>query len=239
MRDLCKSHNLVVGPDGKCVLCKRATSPPIPLVSDETEALISKIFTWILCACLVGAGASLVYVWRLDPGYQGARYVGAPSDGAARDTPSSPTGTPALAAQARATAQRANGERETPAQKPNAAGAQKPKSADTKRAAAQPAGAKPTEPVDVVMYSAPWCSICDRSRDYLLARNVTLTERDIDRDQAAARKLKKIDPSLPLPSFEIGGKSFVGFNPWQLEDAIREASLQRYSARTPPLRRKL
>jgi glutaredoxin len=80
------------------------------------------------------------------------------------------------------------------------------------------------------MYATPWCFICDRARDFLLARNVVLTEYDVDRDKEAARRLTKANPSASLPTFEVGGRTYVGFNPWDLEDAVRDAAQQSYSA---------
>ena len=72
---------------------------------------------------------------------------------------------------------------------------------------------------------------CDRARDFLLARNVVLTEYDVDRDKQAERRLTKANPSASLPTFEIAGRVYVGFDPWGLEDALRDAVPQSYSAR--------
>jgi glutaredoxin len=87
-------------------------------------------------------------------------------------------------------------------------------------------------PVAVTMYVTPWCSICDRAREFLLARNVVLTERDIERAPASVRRLRKLNPALSVPTFEIEGQPYVGFNAWDLEDAIRNAKEKRY-ARLP------
>jgi glutaredoxin len=218
MRELCASHNLVLGADGKCVLCRRPKQP-LFAVREETESLVSKVFTWFLFLCLLAAGGALINASRLGAGYTGGRYTAAPDQ--RRADASSPQSATKLAQNARP---RARGDQ--PRQAPTRA-AQKP-SAITSAAAVAAA-----PPVPVTMYSAPWCYICDRSRDFLLARNVTLTELDIERDHAAAKRLRQLNPTSSLPTFEVAGRVYIGFNPWDLEDAIRDAMLQRYSARTP------
>ncbi len=218
MRELCKSHNLVLGPDGKCVLCKRPATPLFS-VRQETETLISKIFTGLLGVCLVIAASALVYAYTLDPGYTGPRWRG----GAARGHIASTTQLKSTAQTASQTAPRAPDAAEKPAARqpdPN------PLSASQRLAALGPK-------VDVTMYSAPWCSICARARDFLNARNVSLTEYDIDRDSAASQRLGKLNPARSVPTFELAGKTYVGFNPWDLEDALRAVREQRYSARAP------
>jgi glutaredoxin len=233
MRELCKNHNLVLANDGKCVLCRR---PAVPLfqVREETEDLISRVFTWLLGACLLVALAALVYTTRLDAGYTGGRYLAAPglgrADGSAPNL-GEPAAPPANAAQINATtpakAQAAPNSAADATRPPVAlAAADKQVRPDDR---VLPAAARAS--VNVTMYGAPWCYICDRAHDFMLARDVTFKEINIERDQAGARKLAKLNRDMTVPTFEIDGRAYVGFNPWELEDAIRDAAAQRYSAR--------
>jgi glutaredoxin len=239
MRELCQTHNLVIAADGKCVLCRR---PPARLfaVREEHETLISRVFTGLLGVCLVAALGALIYMSQLDGGYRGGKYVPGPvalgqlsarqqqllQQALQEDRQSTET-SGAVDAGA-ATAQDAAAPAVQPAsvQKSEATAAGKPAttSAVTKAAA-------PSAPVAVTMYATPWCFICDRARDFLLARNVELTEYDVDRDREAERRLKKGNPSASLPTFEIAGRTHVGFNPWELEDALRSAAVPSQSAR--------
>ncbi|MFI5309054.1 MAG: glutaredoxin domain-containing protein [Polyangiales bacterium] len=214
MRELCSIHNLALGPNGKCVLCRRPKQP-LFAVREETESLLSKVFTWFLGACLLMAAAMLFYSSKLDQGYSGGRYSGEALQSATPKSTASPAKT--SAAQPK---QAANGSSAKTVQV-------RPEAAKGTVTAAKPAPSGP--PVAVTMYATPWCFICDRSRDFLAARNVTLTELDIERDRTAKAKLAKINPTLSLPTFELAGKTYVGFNPWQLEDAIRDASAQQLS----------
>jgi len=220
MRELCSIHNLALGPSGKCVLCRRPKQP-LFAVREETESLLSKAFTWFLGACLLAAAFALFYTSRLDQGYSGARYANG-GEGALENTASKPP-----AAQPSTSAKK-------PDENQAAKQAQEQAARTAKVATPAPKPAIGGAPVAVTMYATPWCFICDRARDFLGARNVVLTELDIERDRTAKAKLAKVNPALSLPTFELAGKAYVGFNPWQLEDAIREAAAtQQLSARAP------
>jgi glutaredoxin len=248
MRELCKTHNLVLATDGKCVLCRRPNLP-IFAVREETEDTISRVFTWLLGACLLAAFAALVYTTRLDSGYDGAKYVSAPGLGRADGTAPN-LGAPLNAAAQRATqhaaksqvATNTNAQQAKPATNGAAAAttlaSTKPPAAiaapqgQTRDQRELPAAARAS--VNVTMYATPWCYICDRARDFMSARDVSFKEIDIEHDPAGARKLAKLNQTMTVPTFEIEGRAYVGFNPWDLEDAIRDAALQHYAAANNP-----
>ena len=240
MRELCQTHKLALAPDGRCVLCRRPAAPRFS-VTPEQETLISRIFTGLLGACLLVALAALIYVSRLDPGYTGARYAPAPAvPRQHRNPPASTAAKPELATTASAPAQAdpartAHGKRAARAAATSTRNAQRaPQAQAQAKAAAKPAAsAKPVaaHDVEVTMYATPWCDICDRARDFLRARDVTLIEYDIDRDPAAARRLAKLNPAQSVPTFVIAGQPYVGYSPWEIHDALRDAALEQYSAR--------
>jgi glutaredoxin len=251
MPELCKTHNLVLATDGKCVLCRR---PKLPIfaVREETEDMISRVFTWLLGACLLAAFAALLYVTQLDAGYEGAKYVAAPGQGRA-DGSAPNLGAPRTAAGvANAKEQAASAEAaQSPAQPEakstagkTATAAKNPSPTRPPAAIAAPeTQARPVQhevsgaaraSVNVTMYAAPWCYICDRARDFMGARDVGFKEIDIERDPAGARRLAKLNQTMTVPTFEIEGRAYVGFNPWDLEDAIRDAALQHVAAANPP-----
>jgi mycoredoxin len=196
-------------------------------VSPEQETRIGRVFTGLLGVCLLAAFAALIYVSRLDSGYTGARY--APAPGTAKARPQRPTPDARASAAPEAVAAQP-----TPRAQP-AAAAGPPASSQPAPSPARPASSQPDElhEVEVTMYATPWCDICDRARDFLLARDVTLIEHDIDRDPGAARRLAKLNPGQSVPTFVIAGRTHVGFSPWEIQDALRDAGRERYSARAP------
>lgn len=225
MRELCKTHGLVLAPDGKCILCRRPQGPPAFALTEEQESVLSKGVTVLLGACLAAAAGAIVYASQLPPGYTGERHSER-SQGATRIKE---TEEPA----AQPDAGRPEPSKPQPAM---AAPKVKPKSklkpaADVAKA---PAGRPAYSGLEVTMYAAPWCYICDRTRDFLLARDVVLVERDVERDAKATQELAKINPQKTLPTLQIAGRVHVGFNPWELEDALRAAaSSQRTLAPRP------
>lgn len=250
MRELCKNHNLVLATDGKCVLCRR---PKLPIfaVREETEDMISRVFTWLLGGCLVAAFAALVYMMRLEGGYEGGKYVSAPGLGLGRADGTAPnlgeSSDATLKAQAELSAKsqdaaKANAPQAKSAAKTttatNSAPAKPPAAIAAPEAQARPdqheVSAAARASVNVTMYGAPWCYICDRARDFMSARDVSFKEVDIERDQAGARKLAKLNQTMTVPTFEIEGRAYVGFNPWDLEDAIRDAAVQHTAAANNP-----
>ena len=208
MRELCKSHNLALAPDGKCILCRRPALPRFT-VRQETEDLLSRIVTGVLGACLLAAFSGLVYAWRLDPGLTG----GSGADGTTRWTE-----LPVAQASDRPV-------RATSAAKPSSA----PDAGNAPRATssgplpllehAQTGQGK----VKIVMYAAPWCYVCDRARDFLGADVVELVELDVESDPAVARAFAIKNPMQTLPTFVVRGETLVGFSPYDLEQAVRAA----------------
>ena len=194
--------------------------------------MISRVFTWLLGACLIAALAALVYTTRLDPGYTGAeprRARGlAPADG--------------NAPQLEPTERRTNAAHETmpPAKRPRSGEAD---ATEHKPPAAIAAPEKQVRPDDrtAVRGRARQRERDDVRRAVVLhlrscARLHARARRQLQRDRhraaikPARASSSKLNRDMTVPTFEIDGQAHVGFNPWELEDAIRDAAMQRYSA---------
>ncbi|MCA9544411.1 MAG: hypothetical protein KC613_08475 [Myxococcales bacterium] len=78
----------------------------------------------------------------------------------------------------------------------------------------------------VTMYSASWCGVCKKARAFLDDAGIAYVEKDIEKDQAAARELRAkaqaqgVDAS-GVPVFDIGGKLVAGFDPNTLRRLAR------------------
>src|SRR5262245_45872334 len=48
--------------------------------------------------------------------------------------------------------------------------------------------------VEVVMYSAGWCEICDQARAYFVQHGVAFAEHDVERDARARARHKALSP---------------------------------------------
>jgi glutaredoxin len=190
----------------------------------------------------LAALAALIHVSRLDPGYTGPRYTAAGPDdesSVAKQPPvasvaptSAATRDAGVPVEPEASSKSAGAKARAKTDAPRATAAPDPHAVASAAPGTLPSAAAPVQ-VAVTMYATPWCFICDRARDFLLARNVSLTERNIERDPASVRRLRKLNPALSVPTFEIEGQPHVGFNAWDLEDAIRNAAEKRYASRLP------
>jgi glutaredoxin len=217
------------------VLCRR---PKFSLGREEDETVASKTFTALLGLGLLAAMGFAAYTFTV------------PSSTAARDTRSvtaessaslandAPTRvepdqqTLAASAPAKPAEGALEGETSARAAKPEKPAA----AASGKRARVRTVGKKIVDPrliearksVKVTMYSAPWCFICDRARSFLDAREVDLTDYDVDTDPEADKRLQQLNPTGSIPTFVIDGKTIVGFHPWGLEDLIDTAAQEHF-----------
>ena len=67
----------------------------------------------------------------------------------------------------------------------------------------------------LVMYSTEWCGYCKKARNYFRANNLAFTEYDIEKNERAARRYKKLGGSgVPVITFgkeRMNGFSVAGF----------------------------
>jgi glutaredoxin len=237
MSELCAVHKIVAAPDGRCVLCRR---PKFSFGNDEeNETVASKTFTALLGLGLLGAMGFAAYAFTVPN---------------ANASANSTTRTEAIESNTRlSTEAQARAEDTTAASTPSpapedqpaealiaeAAAPQKPAAQappNGKRARARTIGKKIVDPrliearksVKVTMYSAPWCFICDRARNFLEAREVELVDYDVDMNVEAEKRLQQLNPTGSIPTFIVDGKTIVGFHPWGLEDLIDEAAQQHF-----------
>ena len=69
----------------------------------------------------------------------------------------------------------------------------------------------------VVMYATSWCAVCARARAFLREHGVKYVEHDVEKDPAAARRLRERASKLGIeakgvPIFEIGDRILPGFD---------------------------
>lgn len=63
----------------------------------------------------------------------------------------------------------------------------------------------------VVMYMAPWCSVCKHARAWLQAEGIAFVERDIESSQSARSQWEKLG-GQGVPLFTVGRKKISGFS---------------------------
>jgi glutaredoxin len=228
MRALCEKHKLAVGADGKCVVCRRPFGGALGVQPEPIESILSKVVTSLLLLGLLAAVGALAYLSTLPEPYSGPKYMDAvpPNEDTSLAT-IRPEVLPAEPERPVRTATAPDGGA-APAVEPAAAAAAEPVAKVEPPARLDPKAryaARATVPV--TLFTSDWCFLCDQARDYLIVRGVAVQSVDIDADKAAYERLLKFNKAASLPSFEVAGKSIIGFNPTELEATIDAAAVTR------------
>ncbi|MBK9000126.1 MAG: hypothetical protein IPM35_30785 [Myxococcales bacterium] len=223
MASRCARHELAVGPDGLCVLCRREASaarapgerrPPIPWIPVVAFALV------------VGVG---VAVWRgAEPRVAVAPSPPQPSPGRAEAEPAP-------------VAERSLPEVKEPI-RPEPAGPAATAVPEDEVRAPSPASAKPRAPnaeelqaalgeVRITIYTTTWCPHCTRARAWLRANNLRHTEYDVEASESARRERDRISPRRGVPTADIDGEVLTGFGERSWSAAIARATQRRLEQR--------
>jgi glutaredoxin 3 len=195
----CGIHGLVIGPEGRCVICKRNMAEPVK--EGSGRGVVAAVL--VLAAVLGGA---LMY-----KGLAGK--------------PPPPSPPPPVVASKVPVAPRAGqgsspfeGPEDDPAKSEAATERAVEKQHDLEDAAHR---------VRVTVYTTAACDLCRTATAYLKEQGLSYTELDVDKDEAALEALKKLRPDPAVPTFEVDGEVVVGFGPREMGAAIARAAQRR------------
>jgi glutaredoxin len=218
MQGRCETHDLAVGPDGRCVLCRRTAPPPELIVVPR----------WIVVAAGVVLLAGAVVV---------ASILSVEGD-ASSFAPERAVATPVAAAPAEGPPARrphrwevSPPEEESPTIEANALVAEpvdpSELEADVEAGRIDEAMRAARRRVSVTMYSTSWCPHCQRARDYLRSRGIGFIEHDVDQSDSAKRRMRQINPAGGVPTIQIDDELMVGFSESGFEARMARAADQR------------
>ncbi len=218
-RSRCPTHDLALGPDGECLLCRRTTPPAF---GRGRSIVVFSVVGVALAAAAIG-GHLLFTSHRPAP---------------AIEVRPEPTRV-AILAPPRPPAPRERRAR-TPGASPwaKAAQAARPSTTDpSPPSAPEPTVAPPpTEAPELVaarrrvsidMYSTSWCGACAQARAYLSEHHVRFTDHDVDRSERDSDHLHELNPRGTIPTFEIDDQVLVGFGASSFESAVDRAAASR------------
>jgi glutaredoxin len=100
--------------------------------------------------------------------------------------------------------------------------AERPASSSDAGAAAGEAAPSAGGPPVVTVYGTSWCGACREARRYLSARKIPFLDKDIERDEAAARELRDKASKLGVPTdrvpiLDVRGRLLIGFDRARVE----------------------
>jgi glutaredoxin-like YruB-family protein len=73
-----------------------------------------------------------------------------------------------------------------------------------------------------IVYSTSWCAYCKQAKVYLQSKNVAVTEKNIEQDEAAHQELLAKTGGVfnGVPVIELGGELLQGFNRAAIDQAL-------------------
>jgi glutaredoxin 3 len=248
----CAAHALAAGPDGLCVLCRRARQPVTPTSEPRAGALAAKLLTWSLAVGMV-AGAVLVYQMSARGELQptgSTEAVVAPRPRALTPTPRATPKPGSLPGRSQRSldeldpghllhapqANRADLPSTDPRPLDAAAREQREDEArDQARRASIQADIRARDlkaarrNVSIAMYSTTWCPSCVKARTYMRERGIGFVDYDVDHDERAQQRAHRLNPKNSIPTIDIDGQVMVGFSADSLEASIQRSAEKRAS----------
>lgn len=74
---------------------------------------------------------------------------------------------------------------------------------------------------NVILYSAPWCGYCRRTKRFLDEQQVPYTEINVDEDESAAQRVQEWNQGNRIvPTLDIDGTIITNPSPAQLRQVL-------------------
>jgi glutaredoxin 3 len=194
----CGIHGLVIGPDGRCIICKRNAGEPVK--EGSGRAVVTTVL--VLAAAL---GGVLLY-----KGLSGPPGAHAPVETPVAVGTRAPQPVPIADDPHYMADEQARGEAEA------ARSMEKQRNLE-----------EAEHKVVVRVYTTEACDLCRTGTAYLKEKGMAYTELDVDKDEVALATLRKLRPEPMVPTFEVDGEVVVGFGPREMGAAIARAAQRR------------
>jgi len=95
----------------------------------------------------------------------------------------------------------------------------------SKRISTGSSGKEGNNPViKATLYAIPECGECDEVREFLQAKNVSITEKNADESIEIQNELTEISGDLKVPTVVIGEEVIIGYRRSEIEAILLKAS---------------
>ncbi len=222
----CAEHGLAVGPDGGCVLCRRARRatkrPPTfvwKLVGGAVLVMAALVGAWTLAARrVILTEAAPTASASIAPELVAPPIAAPPPEPHRVPMPTEARPLPSLSVPA-----------------VSLGGADAATDAPPPTAAELGAALRATP---VLMYTTQWCPVCRRARQYFAQQGIRWRERDIDASREARDELVRRTGRTSVPTIELDGVLLPpGFDEPELGQALVNSLERRLGIRGLELRR--
>lgn len=75
---------------------------------------------------------------------------------------------------------------------------------------------------EVELYITTWCGYCKKAKSFLNARGIEFKEYDVEKDESAAKRHRKLNRRGGVPVALINGKKIIGFSKASYENALKK-----------------
>jgi len=72
----------------------------------------------------------------------------------------------------------------------------------------------------VTIYSADWCAFCHAAKEYLTAKGIPFTEKNVEEDPAFAKESVEKSGQMGIPVLDIDGQIIIGFDRPKINAAL-------------------
>ncbi|MFO0549188.1 MAG: glutaredoxin domain-containing protein [Polyangiaceae bacterium] len=205
----CGTHGLVVGADGKCVICKRGElDVPPPKTSSELPIVLMLL---VIGALLIGGVA-----YALGRRIQDMQSQRVPP-------PEAPTAVESEAVEAPPPKNPFEGQK-TRAELP-----------DEPVVSVTPTATELTDEeldklkrrVPITMFVGNDCGLCQTARLYLKSKNYNVRELNIDASETDKVLLQSVNAAGTVPTFDVDGRILVGYEKSALESALEDMATKK------------
>jgi len=75
--------------------------------------------------------------------------------------------------------------------------------------------------VIVEIYTTPSCPWCEKTKEFLKEKRVKFKENDVSNNEKAREEMTEKSGQMGVPVLDINGKIIVGYNPKEIERALK------------------
>ena len=207
----CATHGLVVGSDGRCIICKRGELATVAKTSSDLPVVVIVALMGVITIGALGYAATK----RLSGLVGNSDVVSEPSPVAVGSIPTAGAVDPQPAPTPRRNDDFPSISSSKPEVPVEATDLTDEQIEELKRS------------VPVTMYARSSCGLCDSARTFLKGRRYPLTEFDVEKSATDKVVLESLNPQGTMPTFVVDGKTIVGYDRTTLDSAIEAAALRK------------
>ena len=74
----------------------------------------------------------------------------------------------------------------------------------------------------VKIYTTSTCPWCKKAKEWMKENKVKFTEKDVTQDEAARNEMIEKSGQMGVPVLDINGQILVGFDPKEMEKALKK-----------------